>query len=270
MDLRLFLMNEEHFLASLKCLNSNSLEEFYENSLPPERRISFQMTVFKMIIRNYSIVMVVYAFILTCLLNLLAVFFPSIKKSLPEILITKLTTKTWYQGMDKNSAVVAVIKAVQARYGDDVFKKIDPNFLGYYDITLKDDIELRITKDELDLVKSKSMFQGIENKEKEIAYLAYAVMAKNATLKGDFTTFKDAFNYFNSGASPEYCAELLGYIHQMMNTEPMRGLNDIVIAYSNTYAVCINNGFVEGHGQRLVFAGHDTMGKVLKKAIIII
>lgn len=263
-------MNEEHFLASLKCINSSSLEEFYENSLPPERRISFQMTVFKMIIRNHSIIMVGYAFILTCLLNILAMFIPSVKKSLPKILINTLPTKTWYQGIDKNSAVVAVIKAVQARYSDSMFKKVNRNILGYYDITLKDDVILKITNEELDLVRSKSMFLGKENKEKEMAYLAYAVMIKNAAHKGDFSSSKDAFNYFNAGSSPEYCAEMLGYIHYMMNTEPMRGLNDIVIAYSKTYAVCINNGFVEGHDQRLVFAGHDTMGKVLNKAIIII
>ncbi|MGD9579948.1 MAG: hypothetical protein AB7V50_01115 [Vampirovibrionia bacterium] len=263
-------MNEEHFLASLKCLNTNSLEDFYEKSLAPEKRLSFQMTLFKMIIRNYSIVMVCYAFLMTCLLNVLAFFVPSIKKSLPDILLNSLPSKSWYRGIDNNSSVVAVIKAVQARYGFEIFKNITRNLTGGYNVVLKDGVILSITLEEFDLVKSKAQFIGKDTKEKEMAYIAYAVMAKNALQVGDFTSFKSAFSYFNSGSSPEYCAEMLGYAQSMMNTEPMRGLNDIVIAYSKTFAVCINNGFIEGQNQKLVFAGHDSMGNHLDKAIIII
>ncbi|MEW5821036.1 MAG: hypothetical protein AB1782_12665 [Cyanobacteriota bacterium] len=263
-------MNEEQFLSSLKALNSNSLEEFYEKSLPSESKVGFQYNLFKLLAKDYSPFMIIYAFVITIYANLLAIIFPAQKYKVPEILTNKLPYKTWYQGRQENCSVVAVIKAVQARNGDDIFRLCKKNLMGYYEITLKDGSELTINDEELNLIKKEAQFIGPNNNEKEKAYLAYAVIVKNSTIRGDFNSFKSALNYFNSGAAPDYCVDMLGYLNCMMFTEPMRGLNDIIVAYSKNNAVCINNGFIIGMGDKLVFAGHDTMGKILDKAIIIV
>lgn len=263
-------MDEKHFLASLKCLNAGSLEEFYINSLPMHKRMGFQITLLKILTRNYTALMIIYALVITLYTNLKGLFFPEKAKEIPETLSNKLPSKNWYQGCDGNCSVVAVIKAVQARYKNDIFKKLNQDAAGNYLIVLKDDVELAITPEELDLVKKESRFLGPENKTKNYAYLAYAAIVKNAVKRGEFTSFKGALKYFNSGSFPEYCSELLGYIHYTMITEPMRGLSDIIVAYSKSNAVCINNGFIEGCDEKLIFAGHDMMGQLLDKAIVIV
>lgn len=263
-------MDEQKFLANLKVLNSGSLEDFYANSLPEKQRLGFQVTLFKMLTRNYSIFMVAYVFIITMFANAVAFIMPSKSKKIPALLTQNFSIKSWYQGGKHNSSVAAVIKAVQIKYGDDIFDGMNKNFDSSYKIKLKDGVIIDLTPEEINLVKKESEFNGPEKKDKEMAYLAFAVIAKNAFQKGDFISFKAAFNYFNSGASPEYCANMLGFIRLIMKTEPMRGLNDIVIAFNKNQAVCINNGFIVGQSEKLLFAGHDTMGKVLKEAILIL
>ena len=263
-------MDEEHFLSSLRCLNSNSLEEFYEKSLSPKKRMGFQVTLFKLLIRNYSPLMVIYAFFITIYTNLMGLFVPEYRNNIPDFLTNTLKVKSWYYNNPDSCSIVAVIKAVQARYADDIFKSNNKDFIGNHIIELKDDTRVTITSDELQMVKQKVNFSGPDNKDKENAYLCFAVIAKNAVIKGDFNSISNAVNFFNSGSAPEYCAEMLGYINYIMLTDPMRGLNDIVVAYSDTHAVCINNGFIEGQGEKLIFAGHDTMGKVLNNAIVIV
>lgn len=262
-------MDEEHFLASLKCLNNDSLEDYYQNSLTSFNKMSLQMTIFKLLAKDYSPQMVIYAVIVAIFMNIKGFLFPGKQKEIPEALTKKLPSNNWYQTNLNNSAIVAVIKAVQARYKDDIFKKSSSDLLGNYNIVLKDDVEVYISHDEIDFVKLESQFKGPETKSKQNAYIAYAAIVKNAVLRKEFPNFKSALAYFNSGSTPEYCVELLGYLRDMMIVEPMRGLHDIVIAYSSSHAICINNGFVEGYGEKLIFAGHDTMGKMLDKAIMI-
>lgn len=262
-------MNEEQFLSSLKCLNTDSLEEFYLRSLTPQKRVGFQITLLRLITKNYSIFMVIYAFILTVLANFLSIFIPDLRKQVPEMLTKNLPAKSWYQSNDRNSSIVAVIKAAQARYNEDIFKFMKKEFSGTYTITLKDETLIRITPDEFKFIKENSGFLGDETKEKEMAYLAYAVIVKNSLNTGSFDSFEQAFRYFNSGSSPEQCAELLGFISLIMKVEPMRGINDIIVAYSSTYAVCITYGFIQGYGEKLMFAGHDTWGEKIKNAFLL-
>lgn len=263
-------MNEEQFLASLKCLNSESFEEYYEKSLPPEERAGFQITLFKMLVRNYSPLMIIYAYIFMSIASVIGLIFPAKKKEIPGLLAKQLPSKSWYQSHQGNCSVVAVIKAVQARYGNNIFEEFQNNLMGGYSITLKDGVQLTLSIDEIELIKKKSGFRGAENKQKQNAYLAYAAIVKNAVNKGHFGSFETALNFFNSGSGPEYCAEMLGYINCLMIVEPMRGLNDIVVAYSKTNAMCINNGFIEGLDEKLLFAGHDMMGKILNRAFLVV
>jgi len=240
------------------------------NSMSPSRRISFQVNLLRSLTQEYSFVMIVYAFLITLYANIKAFIEPSKAGELPGVISDKLPAKFWYKGSDSNCSVVAVIKAVQARYGDNIFKKINIDISGNYHIILKDDTELEITRDELNKIKKKSHFEGPESKSKDNAWLAYAAMVKNSLLRKEFSDFSSALKYFNSGSYPEHCAEMLGYRSYTMNTDPMRGLTDIVIAYNKHHAICINHGFIEGYREKLLFAGHDTMGKFLDKAIVIV
>jgi hypothetical protein len=263
-------MNEEQFLASLRCLNSESIEEFYENSLTPSKRMGLQLNLFRLVTKDYSFLMIVYAFLITVLANIKALFLPSKNYHPAQEMASKLPVKSWYCGRDSNCSVVAVIKAVQARYGEDIFKKQTPGSSGQHIILLKDDTQVTISSAEIELTREKAGFCGPDGKSKEAAIIAYTVIIKNAVQREDFDSFGAALKYFNEGAFPEYCADMLGYIHLTMKVEPMRGLNDIVVAFNKNHAVCINHGFIEGYQERLIFAGHDTMGKVLKEAIIIV
>lgn len=262
-------MNEEQFLASLKCLNTDSLEEFYLNSLTPEKRVGFQMNMLKILTSNYTPTMVLYAYCITLATNIISLFIPGIRNRVPVLLTEKLAAKTWYKNDQKNSFAIAVIKAVQARYKQDIFKNIRVEFSGAHKIILKDATVLTILPHELELTKQLADFSGPDGKEKDMAYLALAAITKNYLLQEDLKTFEQAYKFLEIGSSPERCAELLGYLKLIMKVDPMRGLNDIVVAYSKTCAVCITYGFIQGYGEKLIFAGHDTWGEKLTSAFLV-
>ncbi len=188
---------------------------------------------------------------------------PFLPKPKPDLPIPGLSTKRdgakpdniwsgFRQGPDGNCVTVSAIKAAMVRFGQsptDIFKEVAKTQSGYT-VTMRDNVEVKLTEAELKQAAAGSRFVGLDKGMLKDAQFLYAVSAKRAQMENNDRTaagsFRAAINSLNDGEDERGAGEgflRLGLKHHMKKvhvSELARG--EIGMVNRAQHSVAVING----------------------------
>lgn len=147
---------------------------------------------------------------------------PATRQTLPHLSDRETGSKPadiwggFYQGQEGNCVTVSAIKAAMTRFGQSplgIYERITATADGY-DVVMRDDYRLHITKKELEQAAQVSSFKGSDSEAIKDANFLYAVSAKRAHEENNEGTagqsFAAALNTLNDGEAPGEALRRLG------------------------------------------------------------